>query len=103
MAGPAAACRCGRRGENRGGSRPWGYVRAVQAVGGSLVRERLVPVGDGHRQLTGRRLPEWATQLPRCAVVSADGLTARPDGLHFTTEALRTLGLRYLEAYKSLL
>lgn len=50
-----------------------------------------------------RRLPEWATQLPRCAVVSADGLTARPDGLHFTTEALRTLGLRYLEAYKSLM
>lgn len=50
-----------------------------------------------------RRLPEWATQLPRCAVVSADRLTARPDGLHFTTEALRTLGQRYLEAYKSLL
>ena len=50
-----------------------------------------------------RRLPEWAAQLPRCAVVSAKGLTARPDGLHFTTEALRTLGLRYLEAYQSLL
>ena len=50
-----------------------------------------------------RRLPELAAQLPNCAVVSAAGLTARPDGLHFTTEALRTLGLRYLEAYKSLL
>ncbi len=49
-----------------------------------------------------RRLPQWAAQLPRCAVVSAQGLAARPDGLHFTTESLRTLGLRYLEAYKSL-
>lgn len=50
-----------------------------------------------------RRLPALAAKLPNCAVVSAAGLTARPDGLHFTTEALRTLGLRYLEAYKSLL
>ena len=41
-------------------------------------------------------------ELPHCAVVSAAGVTARPDGLHFTTESLRTLGLRYLEAYKSL-
>lgn len=49
------------------------------------------------------RLPGLAAQLPRCAVVSAEGLTARPDGLHFTTESLRTLGLRYLDAYKSLL
>ena len=48
------------------------------------------------------RLPELAAQLPNCAVVSAADLTARPDGLHFTTESLRTLGLRYLEAYKSL-
>lgn len=48
------------------------------------------------------RLPELAAQLPKCAVVSAADLTARPDGLHFTTESLRTLGLRYLEAYKSL-
>ena len=43
-----------------------------------------------------------AAQLPKCAVVSAADLTVRPDGLHFTTESLRTLGLRYLEAYKSL-
>ena len=48
------------------------------------------------------RLPELAAQLPKCAVVSAADLAARPDGLHFTTESLRTLGLRYLEAYKSL-
>ena len=50
-----------------------------------------------------RRLPELAAQLPHCAEVSAAGLTARPDGLHFTTESLRTLGLRYLDAYKSLI
>ena len=50
-----------------------------------------------------KELGDLAAQLPRCAVVSAKGLTARPDGLHFTTEALRTLGLRYLEAYQSLL
>ena len=48
------------------------------------------------------RLPGLVAQLPKCAVVSAAGLSARPDGLHFTTEALRTLGLRYLEAYRSL-
>ena len=66
-------------------------LRTMRAFRAELLRE------------FNRRLPELAAQLPNCAVVSAAGLTARPDGLHFTTEALRTLGLRYLETYKSLL
>ena len=70
---------------------PEQFLRTMRAFRAELLRE------------FNRRLPELAAQLPNCAVVSAAGLTARPDGLHFTTEALRTLGLRYLETYKSLL
>ena len=61
-------------------------------------------VAEGAVPRSGANLAaSFAAQLPHCAEVSAAGLTARPDGLHFTTESLRTLGLRYLDAYKSLI
>lgn len=44
-----------------------------------------------------------AKTVPNCALVSVDGLGCRPDNLHFHSNALRELGLRYFEAYKSLL
>lgn len=49
------------------------------------------------------RLPALAAQLPSCAVAPAARLTCRGDGLHFDTPSLRAFGLRYLEAYRSLI
>ena len=37
---------------------------------------------------------------PVCAFVPADGLTSKPDHLHFDAPALREFGLRYYEAYR---
>lgn len=36
---------------------------------------------------------------PDCYYVSAQGLTANPDGLHFNAASLRVLGIRYYQAY----
>lgn len=35
-------------------------------------------------------------------VVSAEGLGANPDNLHFSAKALREFGLRYFEAFMSI-
>lgn len=43
-----------------------------------------------------------ARALPRCAVVSSQGLTLKADGLHFDAPSLRTFGKRYFEAYAAL-
>jgi len=36
---------------------------------------------------------------PHCYYVSAQGLNANPDGLHFNAASLRVLGIRYYQAY----
>jgi hypothetical protein len=46
---------------------------------------------------------EIAEEIPACAVVSAEGLTLKPDGVHFDAPSLRVFGRRYFEAYKKLL
>jgi hypothetical protein len=43
-----------------------------------------------------------ARSMKNCAFVSAEGLGANPDNLHFSAAALREFGLRYYEAYKGL-
>ena len=45
-------------------------------------------------------LREVAESEPNCAFVSAQGLGAKPDNLHFDAPALRAFGLRYYEAYR---
>lgn len=40
--------------------------------------------------------------LPKCALVSSEGLTLKDDNLHFNSASLREFGLRYAEAYKGL-
>ena len=40
-----------------------------------------------------------AEKLPACAVVSADTLTLKPDGLHFDSRSLRIFGVRYAQKY----
>ncbi len=48
-------------------------------------------------------LNKLAKELPYCAIASAEGLTLRPDGLHFNSPSLRVFGHRYLEKYYELL
>ena len=50
-----------------------------------------------------RALQEAAQSTADCALVSAAGLSCKPDGMHFTSAACRTLGERYFEAYKRFL
>ena len=47
-------------------------------------------------------LYEVADELPNVAVVSAKGLSMKPDGIHFDAQSLRVLGNRYFEAYMRL-
>lgn len=42
---------------------------------------------------------ELADELPHCRIVSAEGLSLKPDGLHFNAVSLRTFGVRYFEEY----
>jgi hypothetical protein len=45
-------------------------------------------------------LPNVADAVPRCAIVSAEGLGDKGDKTHFDSEALHTFGKRYYEAYE---
>ena len=44
-----------------------------------------------------RRIGE---EYPNCAFASAEGLTANPDNLHFSADALEKFGVRYYKAYE---
>lgn len=45
---------------------------------------------------------EVAREIPHCAVASSEGLSIKPDGIHFTAPALRVFGRRYFYAYKKI-
>lgn len=47
-------------------------------------------------------LAAFAQQTPKTAFVSAQGLTANPDKLHFNHQSLQEFGLRYYAAFKTL-
>lgn len=47
-----------------------------------------------------RALRKIAEEYPNCAYVSADGLGANPDNLHFNAAALKEFGIRYFNAYQ---
>jgi Carbohydrate esterase, sialic acid-specific acetylesterase len=47
-------------------------------------------------------LPDVVKRVPRCALVSAEGLVANKDQLHFDAPSLRTFGTRYAEAFQKL-
>lgn len=46
---------------------------------------------------------EIAVELPHCALVSVEGLSMKPDGIHFNAVSYRELGHRYAKAYLSIL
>lgn len=64
----------------------------------SYERGRYAYAGDVNRALN-----RAAGEISRCAIATSESLGCRPDGLHFTSVALRELGLRYFEAYKTLI
>lgn len=47
-------------------------------------------------------LQNVAKTLPRCGYVSASGLTANPEIIHFNAPSLREFGLRYYEEFRRL-
>ena len=47
-------------------------------------------------------LREIEKNIPNCRLVSAEGLTLKPDGIHFDSPSLRELGSRYFKAYLEL-
>ncbi len=49
-----------------------------------------------------RALKKIAEEDPNCAYVSAEGLEANPDNLHFNAAALKKFGIRYFNAYQKL-
>ena len=44
-------------------------------------------------------LQELGKEYPHCAFISAEGLGSNPDNLHFNSQALKELGIRYCQAY----
>lgn len=46
-----------------------------------------------------QQLHRIAKQLPLCAVASAEGLTMKPDGIHFDSVSCREFGSRYFQKY----
>ena len=48
-----------------------------------------------------RQLEQLGKEYPNCRFVSAEGLGANPDNLHFCAEALAEFGVRYFEAFKA--
>lgn len=94
------------------------YARRFMAVMTALRREvGNVPViiGELHPQVGGgyptcgrqlrlnEILHELANRLPNCAIASAEGLTLKPDGLHFDSASCRELGERYFQKYLTLI
>ncbi len=56
---------------------------------------------QGREQKLNGILRQLALEIPNCAIASSQGLSMKPDGLHFDSEACREFGKRYFEAYLS--
>ncbi|KAB1230835.1 sialate O-acetylesterase [Chryseobacterium viscerum] len=55
-----------------------------------------------HYPLVNKELELFAQSHENCYFVSAKGLTANPDGVHFNAHSQRILGIRYYHAYHDL-
>ncbi len=58
---------------------------------------------DGRQVRFNERLPELLKNHKNTAVVSSKDLTMKSDELHFDSKSLRTFGIRYFDAYKSII
>lgn len=52
--------------------------------------------------LINKALAAFAKEQPHCYYVTAEGLTANPDQIHFNAHSQRILGIRYYQAYQHL-
>jgi len=57
---------------------------------------------QGREKKLNAILQQLAQEIPHCAIASSQGLTMKPDGLHFDSAACREFGRRYFEKYLSL-
>ncbi|RXM39514.1 acetylxylan esterase [Chryseobacterium sp. CH21] len=55
-----------------------------------------------HYSLVNRELEDFAQSHKNCYFVTAKGLTANPDSIHFNAQSQRVLGIRYYHAYRDL-
>ncbi|OQP39972.1 acetylxylan esterase [Niastella yeongjuensis] len=55
----------------------------------------------GNYPLINEALMRYAQSQALCYFATAEGLTSNPDGLHFNAASLRTLGVRYYEAFRT--
>ena len=62
------------------------------------ISEQRIPTSEISR--INEVIREVADFLPLCAVVSAEGLSLKSDGLHFNSASLREFGKRYFSVYK---
>ena len=68
------------------------------------VSEDITPVwnfGEYPKQMNSI-FREMQREIPNCRLVSAKGLTLKPDGIHFNSVSLREFGSRYFDAYLEL-
>lgn len=56
---------------------------------------------DGRNLAFNQRLPSLAAHYPRMAIASSEGLSMKPDGIHFDSGACREFGRRYFAAFHS--
>ena len=54
---------------------------------------------QGREAEMNRILDRLAREVPHCAIASSEGLTVKPDGVHFDAPACREFGKRYFEAF----
>lgn len=57
---------------------------------------------EGREKQLNVILGQLAREVPNCAIASSEGLTMKPDGVHFDSPACREFGKRYFAAYRSL-
>ncbi len=57
---------------------------------------------DEHARRVDQAHRDVAARVPFAAFVSSDGLTSKPDNLHFDARSLRELGVRYAAAFAAL-
>lgn len=75
------------------------YIPMVVGALGDFLTSGMYGKYFGAYTLVNEALFNYAQSQPRCYYVTAEGLTANPDGLHFNAASLRVLGIRYYEAF----
>lgn len=76
------------------------YIPMVVGGLGDFLTSGMYGQYFGSYPLINEALLSYAQSQPRCYYVTAEGLTANADGLHFNAASLRALGIRYYEAFQ---